>query len=91
LTYTLSLHDALPICLLLTRAPYLGTPDALFEAAPGQAPVVDQPDRAAALGALLTAWDAAAPGPKAVELNEETRSALEALGYLDPAAPGAAP
>jgi arylsulfatase A-like enzyme len=77
--------------LLLTRAPYLGTPDALFEAAPGQAPVVDQPDRAAALGALLTAWDAAAPGPKAVELNEETRSALEALGYLDPAAPGAAP
>lgn len=74
--------------LLLTRAPYLGTPDALFEAAPGQAPLA-APERAAALGALLSAWDAAAPGPQAVELSAETRAALEALGYLDPAAPGA--
>ena len=71
---------------LLTRAPYLGTADALFEAAPGQAPVRDQPERAAALGALLTAWDAAAPGHRAVALSDETRAALEALGYLEPAA-----
>lgn len=71
---------------LLTRAPYLGTPDALFAAAPGQAPV-DDPARAAALGALLTAWDAAAPGHRTVELDGGTQAALEALGYLEPAAP----
>jgi len=35
------------------------------------------------LEALLTAWDAKAPGSRQVEMSRETTEALQALGYLD--------
>ncbi len=39
----------------------------------------------ARLSAALQSWTDAAPPHRAVELSDETRAALEALGYLDPA------
>ncbi len=48
----------------------------------GDSAVVD-PERTERLRAKLEAWDAAAPGFREVELEEETRKALEALGYVE--------
>ncbi len=67
--------------LLLTRAPYLAE-EGLFSLAEGQPAHVD-PDAQARLGALLDAWDAAAPGARSADLDPETRAALKALGYVD--------
>lgn len=67
---------------LYTRAPYLEHAQ-LYRIDAQQTPVVD-PEREAALAALLDAWDAAAPGHREVELSPDTCTALAALGYLDP-------
>lgn len=68
---------------LYTRAPYLDHAQ-LYKLDEHQTPV-DDPDREAALGALLDAWDASAPGHREVVLSADTCTALAALGYLDPA------
>lgn len=54
----------------------------LSRLAPGQ-PAVEDEERTARLRASLDAWDAAAPGFRSVEMEEETENALRALGYLE--------
>lgn len=68
---------------LLVRAPWLAQGPRLHRLATGQ-PAADDPARAAAMGAALDAWDAAAPGWSATPLTPEMREALEALGYVEP-------
>ena len=68
---------------MLRHAPALAEPASLHALAPGQ-PVVPDDGQAMALRALLDGWDAGAPSRRTVSLRPETRSALEALGYLEP-------
>lgn len=67
---------------LLRRAPLLREPARLHALLAGQ-PRLDDAAAEARLGALLDAWDAGAPPGRAASLTPETRSALEALGYLE--------
>ena len=65
---------------MVSRAPWLGTGDQTFLRTTGQPPSADpRPD----LHAALDAFDARAPGARQAAYDAETRSALEALGYLD--------
>jgi arylsulfatase A-like enzyme len=53
-------------------------------AGPEGAPRTQDGPIAEVLERMLVAWDAAAPSYRDVQLSEETRAALEALGYLAP-------
>lgn len=70
---------------ILTVTPFLSRGPSLHRLAPGQ-PLVDSPDptRAATLVEMLQDWDRRAPPFRQVELSEQTRKGLEALGYIEP-------
>ena len=59
---------------VLRVSPKAGRAPRLAEGAPELQPVLE---------AQLKAWDLAAPGFVEVRMSEETRKALEALGYLE--------
>jgi len=56
---------------------------ATLVAGPEGAPRKDDDPVTVVLGRMLTAWDLAAPAFREVEVSEETRAALEALGYVE--------
>ncbi len=68
---------------LLTRTPWQDGRPQLFHLAAGQPVAAPDPDRVAALDQLLTHWDAAAPPWREEVMEEDTRRALEALGYVE--------
>jgi len=74
--------------LQLRVRPMEGGLATLHRVAPGSPRVADVP-RIKALAGLIKQWDAAAPAWVPPAYDEETRKALQALGYLD--APGSAP
>jgi arylsulfatase A-like enzyme len=61
----------------------------LHRLAPGS-PALPDAQRIRTMADLLVAWDATAPPWVPPAYDDATRRALEALGYLDPATPGAA-
>lgn len=68
--------------LLVVKSPWQQQAPALYRVAPAQPPAED----AAALmrlDGLLSAWDAAAPPHQTTQMSDDTREALQSLGYLD--------
>ena len=67
---------------VLFRHPGRMDQNGLFLVDENQTPV-NEPGRAKALGRLLTAWDAKAPGHRTETMDAETKEALRALGYIE--------
>jgi len=68
--------------MVVVKSPWLKEPPKLYRMAPGQPPAED-PSSLLRLDGMLSAWDAGAPGYRTAEMSDETRAALQSLGYLD--------
>ena len=68
---------------LLVYAPWLHEPPRLYQIAPDQPEILNDPAAIMALRHALVLWDAAAPPGRFNKLTGETEEALQALGYVE--------